>query len=271
MDMEKMTAIRTKMLMERINEKAGKNVCKNELASILENLEHLLEPKQVNGEVQKFLPLQIKQEVFHLIYPNGYIHTDVEMNFKERIAMAKATVYADSKGELILGEGLADQMISTVPIFDSSDAQIQACRRLAKGRAASDALRDAGIASWFPDDPAFYEQVDRADADSADDSVIDTKASVTQIMDSVSAEELPFDNDTTDPIRAFTLQGGKYPDATLGDIEKKDPGYLIKLYTFYKDGKWNDASQELISNLETMFIQNIEHRFDEPKKQYKLG
>ena len=270
--MEKITEIRTRILCKRINEKVGKEICKDDLASVLDNLEYLLETKQVDGVEQKYLPLQIKQEVFRLIYPNGYIHSDVEMNFKERMAMAKVTVYADSKGELTLGEGIADQMISLVPIFDSSDAQIQACRRLAKGRAASDALRDAGIASWFPDDPMFYAQVDTCDADNTAKDVADTKGIVTEMAGKdISDIGLPFDNDKKDPIRAFVLQGGKYPDTSLGDVEEKDPGYLIKLYTAYKDGRWPDASSELITNLETMFIQNIEHRFDEPKIKYKLG
>ncbi len=262
--MEKITEVRQRMLVKRINEKAGKEVCKNDLSSVIDNLEYLLEDKEVDGVAQKYLPLQIKQEVFHLIYPNGYIHCEVDMNFKERIAMAKAVVYADSKGELSLGEGFADQMVSLVPIFDSSDAQMQACRRLAKGRATSDALRDAGIASWFPDDAAFYEQVDLSDADESENKV-KTETLVKDI------EALPFDNNQRDPIREFVLQGGKYPDTSLGDVETKDPGYLIKLYTAYKDGKWPDASKELISNLESIFIQNIEHRFDEPKKMYKLG
>ncbi len=261
--MEKLNDVRMRILAKRINDKAGKSVCKPDLSSIIDNLEVLLEEKEIDGEVQKYLPLQIKQEVFHLVYPDGYIHCDVEMNFKEGVAMAQAYAFADSKGEMALGEGLADQMIGLVPIFDSREAQVQACRRLAKGRAASDALRDAGIASWLPDDPAFYSTVD-----GMTQNAIDTNSTVTQEPEAPST--LPFDNDISDPIRSYVLEGGKHPDKNLGDIEKEDPDYLVTMYTAYKNGKWSSAPRDLISNIETIIIQNNEHRFDKAVKELGL-
>lgn len=276
---QKIADIRIKILAKRINDKAKELqketsksnsndvICAETLESILDNLEYLLEPKNVDGQVQKYLPLQIKQELFHLIYPNGYIHCNVEMNFNNQLAMAQAFVYGDSKGEITLGEGFADQAVSNVKIIGTTVEQLQACRRIAKGRATSDALRDAGIASWLPDDPAFYDQVDLADADDNSDGI---PASISTIP-SDEEEPLPFDNDTPDPIRSFILRGGKHPNTSLGDIEQKDPNYLIMMYMRYKDGSWTNVSTELITNLESIIIQNVGHRFDDVKAQYNLG
>ena len=73
---QKIADIRIKILAKRINDKAkelqketSKNnsndvICAETLESILDNLEYLLEPKNVDGQVQKYLPLQIKQELF---------------------------------------------------------------------------------------------------------------------------------------------------------------------------------------------------------------
>ena len=161
--MDILNKTRLSALCLRINAKKGAEVA-TDLDSCIDNLEYLLEDKTVDGESRKYLPLSIKEELFHLIYPDGYVHCETIFHNDTQMASCEAYVYADASGEHCIGEGLADQKVSEVNIFDGADRAIQATRRICKGRAKSDALRDAGIASWFCDD--FLSDVsDTADED----------------------------------------------------------------------------------------------------------
>ena len=161
--MDILNKTRLSALCLRINAKKGAEVA-TDLDSCIDNLEYLLEDKTVDGESRKYLPLSIKEELFHLIYPDGYVHCETIFHNDTQMASCEAYVYADASGERCIGEGLADQKVSEVNIFDGADRAIQATRRICKGRAKSDALRDAGIASWFCDD--FLSDVsDTADED----------------------------------------------------------------------------------------------------------
>ncbi len=269
---------RLQVLCNKITEKGKKGV--KTLDDVINNIEALAQEKTVNGEVEMYLPLQEKEEIFHLIYPNGYIDANVELNVSLQMAMAKATVY-DDDGKVI-GVGFADQKVNLMPVFEGSDVCWQGVRRLAKGRATSDALRAAGIASWFKDDPMFSQAVDNYDADKTDEGPSEDRskeiseklkaaekkpitkettdtanttatadaAAIAADIPSVDEEEIPFE--VQDPHRAYVLHGGAYDGKTIGEVEKIKPSYLASCLKAYEAGKMPKADPELINSLKAV-------------------
>lgn len=287
---ELLNSVRLKALNERISKKAkeaGREIDLKTLEDAVDNLGLLLEEKEVNGEKQKFLPLQIKEELFHLLFPNGCIRVLVEFDKDLQMALATAKVFADN--EVLLGEGLADQKVSAVHVFDSEDRALQATRRIAMGRAKSDALRNAGIASWFPDDMVLDAAIDHA-TDDVNNSldVIDKTEEVKeklkkgskkiedkpifdenyrapldktnperpinkmlQEMDAeftgTEPEEIPFEEVLKDP-RAYTFANGDYKGKTIGDVEKTDPDFLLRIFSAHRSGKIT-ANPDMIDSI----------------------
>lgn len=235
--------IRLKVLMERINSKKGNNVA-NDLPSVIDNLDTLCESKVTEGNNEIFLPLRYKMEIFHLLYPTGYIHTEATYNSSLKMAVANSVVYADKDGT-ILGEGFADQMVSLVPIFDGLDKATQAARRIAKGRAASDALKDAGIASWFNDDMLLDEAVDHGTDDKpAPTPIVSDKADeITAKIKEEASKTLKADN-----------------DVIISDEQKSETRPINQLFPLNK----NEAE-------EVPFEDALPFGNDEPEENLKTG
>ena len=282
---------RLAVLCDRINERTGKKNTKT-LDDIINNIEVLSESKEVGGEIEKYLPLQVKEELFHLLYPQGYIDADVNLNMNLGMAMAKATVH-DDEGKII-GVGFADQKVDLMPVFDGDSVRWQGVRRLAKGRATSDALRAAGIASWFKDDPLLEKAIDEYDADKNTEKPEDMSSEIAAKLEAVTktqveakkaetiseiakdipdgdGDEIPFDpqepskNPPRDIQRAYILKGGSYDGKTIGEVEKEKPSYLISILRAYETGKMPKADPALIDNIKMVVSENRDGVFGKIK------
>ena len=226
--LEAMQAKAEKKFFEAVSKASGNNVTNAE--ELIENIDALAETKQVDGVDKLFLPLEWKKELFRLAYPDGMIQTEVTW-VGQKFATAVARVYANDS---LLSEGQACQAVSLVPAFSSVDAQISQCESIARGRAESKALYNAGIASWIRGD---IENTDRVDEDKPAPEPVDKTAEIAKAIEvkDEAAEEIPFEDVVNETKRTTMIHGGKYDGKTIGDLEVENPALLFKMLNKHLD------------------------------------
>lgn len=229
--LEAMQAKAEQKFFEAVAKASGNNVTNAE--ELIDNIDALAETKQVDGVDKLFLPLEWKKELFRLAYPDGMIQTEVTW-VGQKFATAVARVY---NNDSLLSEGQACQAVSLVPAFSSVDAQISQCESIARGRAESKALYNAGIASWIRGD---IENTDRVDEDKPAPEPVDKTAEIAKIIEikkEPETEEIPFEEIVEKDPRAVVVHGGKVDGKTIGELEVENPALLFKMLNKHLDEK----------------------------------
>lgn len=223
-------AQRLKALCDRINA-VNKETTARTLADVLENISALA-VKEEDGT--SYIPLAVKEEVFHLLYPDGYSNTEVVYDKGMEMASARCVVYADAQGK-VLGEGFAYQKRDLTPTFLGGSSADQAVCRIAKGRAKSDAIRDAGILSWFHEDTVILMDKAIVEVEKKPEpqpEPIDKTAQVQQALVMSDSTEEPPKKGTpkeTAPVEPeeYIFQSGSVKGRTLTDVCEKNPEAIV--------------------------------------------
>lgn len=260
------------------NEAAGDEVAKDE-ESFIRNLEHLATVDEDDSTKTRFLPVNIKWNIYRLMYPEAAYTVDIEMSKIDNKDFCTAKVYLfrdtqNLKDGAHSGFGMKTLALENVPVFADISERVELWRSMAFKSALSKALDSEGVAPWIPS----REDKDQTQVlPSANKAAIDEKVKAamerTQNMVKEGAakkaeaekpkqeqqpqkkekEELPISDGlpTLEEARAFTVrQGGQ--NITLGEYEQKKPRKLVTLFA------WKDASKQLKDNIRVIIKADME-------------
>ena len=258
------------------NEAAGEAVATDEV-SFIQNLEHLATVDEDDTTRTRFLPINIKWNIYRLMYPESAYKVDIEMSKIDNkdFCTAKVYLYRDSqnlKDDVHSGFGMKTLALENVPVFADMSERVELWRSMAFKSALSKALDSEGVAPWIPsrEDKDQTQVLTSADKAAMDEKVQKAMEKVQkEVKDNVAKqspkgekprqesaqkqkEEMPFSDNlpSLEKARAFSVRKNNQ-DHTLGEYEKNDPRQLVRLFV------WKSASQQLKDSIRVIVKADI--------------